>query len=72
MTDLAETLRELGSAQVKLMHRNDLLVEALGRIATHPVATPVAGRSELGVDPIPSCQDIARVALEADAREATQ
>ncbi|KKM14119.1 hypothetical protein LCGC14_1709380 [marine sediment metagenome] len=32
MTDLAETLKELGIAQAKLMHRNDLLRDALERL----------------------------------------
>ena len=41
------------------------LVKALERIKAHPVATPVAGREDLGLDPIPSCQDIAAAALLA-------
>ena len=41
------------------------LREALERIKAHPVATPVAGREDLGLDPIPSCQDIAAAALLA-------
>ena len=41
------------------------LTEALGTIAAHPVYTPVMGRSDLGIDPMPACQDTAKAALDA-------
>jgi hypothetical protein len=38
---------------------------ALERITKHPIHSAVAGRRDIGLPGFPSCQDIARAALEA-------
>lgn len=49
LRDALDYIRELG--------------EALTKITEHPVATPIAGRRYLGLEPWPSCQALAHAAL---------
>ena len=37
----------------------------LKRIAAHPIRTPVAGRRDVGLEPLPACQEIAEAALSS-------
>lgn len=55
LRDALDYIRELG--------------DALTKITEHPVATPIAGRRDLGLEPWPSCQALAHTALARRAPE---
>ena len=56
---------ELGVEPDELVAKVRVLLGALEAIKRHPVVAPIHGRADLGIPSIPSCQEMARAAIDA-------